>query len=252
MLVDTHAHLDFPEYDQDRNEVIERAKASGVGYIINIGSSLKGSLNAVELAKKYDCIYATVGIHPHEADSFSVEVENVIRELAQNKKVVAIGEIGLDFFKNFSKAENQRPLFQKLLLLAKELSLPVVIHSREAEDEVLKFLKEAIPIRAVIHCFSGDEYFMRKCLDMGFFISFTCNITYKKADNLRKLVKSVPLDRLFLETDAPYLSPEGLRGKRNEPANVRLLAQALAGIRGCSSEEVAQVTSDNAIKFFSL
>lgn len=252
MLVDTHAHLDFPEYDQDRNEVIERAKAGGVDYIINVGSSLKGSRNSVELAKKYDCIYATVGIHPHDADSFNAEVENVIRELARNKKVVAIGEIGLDFFKNFSKAENQRPLFQKLLLLAKELSLPAVIHSRQAEAETLKFLKEAMPIRAVVHCFSGDENFMQACLDMGFFISFTCNITYKKADNLRNLAKIVPLDRLFLETDAPFLPPEGYRGKRNEPSHVKVLAEEIASLKGCSFEEVAKITTLNAVKFFDL
>jgi TatD DNase family protein len=252
MLVDTHAHLDFPEYDSDRDEVIERSKACGVDYIINIGSSLKGSRNSVELAKIYDCIYATVGIHPHDADSFNVEAENVIRELARNKKVVAIGEIGLDFFKNFSKAENQRLLFKEMLSLAKELGLPVVIHSRQAEVETIRFLKESMPLSAVVHCFSADENFLRSCLDMGFFISFTCNITYKKADNLRRLVKLAPLDRLFLETDAPYLPPEGFRGKRNEPGYVKLLAQEIAGIKGCSFEEVAIATTGNAKSFFKL
>jgi TatD DNase family protein len=252
MLIDTHAHLDFPEFDADRIEVVERARASGVDRIINIGSSLKGSRNSVELAREYDCIFATVGIHPHDADGFTDEQYGIISKLAREKKVVAIGEIGLDMFKNFSKADNQRPMFIRLLGLAKELDLPVVIHSRQAETETLEFLKNAMPIRGVVHCFSGDDSFMQACLDMGFYISFTCNITYKKADGLRALVKKIPLDRLFLETDAPYLSPEGFRGKRNEPYQVKLLAEEIARIRECSLEEVGKATSESAIKFFKL
>jgi TatD DNase family protein len=251
-LIDTHCHLDFPEFNPDREEVINRAKAQGLKYIINIGSSLKGSRDSLELAGNHDCVYAAVGIHPHDADKFTDEEADTIRELGKQEKVVAIGEIGLDFFKNYSKAENQRLMFMKLLSVAKELSLPAVIHSRQAEAETLRFLKEAMPIRAVIHCFSGDEDFMRKCLDMGFFISFTCNITYKKADNLRNLTKIVPLDRLFLETDAPFLPPEGYRGKRNEPGHVKVLAEEIASLKGCSFEEVAKITTLNAIKFFDL
>jgi len=220
MLIDTHCHLDFPEYDADRAEVIERSIEQGVSRIINVGSSLKGSLDSVALAEKYDCVFAAVGIHPHEAQSFNTQAQGAIRQLAKRKKVVAIGEIGLDFYRNFSKPEDQRLMFERLLALAKEVSLPVVIHSREAEAEVLKYLKAAMPVRALVHCFSGDESFMKSCLDMGFYISFTCNITYKKAQNLRDLVKLIPMDKLLLETDAPYLSPEGFRGKRNEPAQV--------------------------------
>ncbi|MFH0855535.1 MAG: TatD family hydrolase [Candidatus Omnitrophota bacterium] len=251
MLVDTHCHLDFPEYDQDRDVVIERAKEQGVGYIIDIGSSLQGSRRALELAQKYESIYATAGIHPHEADTFTPLAENEIRSLAKNKKVVAIGEIGLDYFKNFSQARNQLPLFTRMLKLSKDLGLPAVIHTREAQADTLMILKELMPVKAVVHCFSGDTDFLNECLDLGFLISFTCNVTYKKADNLRELAKLTPLDRLLLETDAPYLSAEGFRGKRNEPAQVRLLAEFVAKLKGMQLEEVAKATTENAIRLFS-
>lgn len=252
MLIDTHAHLDFPEFDQDRDAVISRAKEKGVEFIINIGSSLEGSQRSLELAKKYDSVYATVGIHPHEADNINQKAVGIIRNLASKEKVVAIGEIGLDYFKNFSKAENQRPLFISLLEVAKELNLPLVIHSREAQADTLKMLKPLLPHKAVIHCFSGDENFLKECLDAGFFISFTCNVTYKKAQNLRDIVKITPLERIFLETDAPYLSPEGLRGRRNEPANVGILAEEIAKIKQISVEELADVTTRSAREFFNI
>jgi len=251
-FIDTHCHLDFPEYDQDREEVILRSKAQGIDHIINIGSSLEGSKNSLELAKKYDFIYATVGVHPHEADNFNKEAEQVICDLAREDKVVAIGETGLDFFKNFSRQENQRALFSSMIKLAKDAELPLVIHNRQAESETLKFLKDAMPIRAAVHCFSGDENFLKECLDLGFFISFTCNITYKKAQNLRNLVKLLPLERLMLETDAPYLSPEGFRGKRNEPLHVKLLAEEVARIKETSIEKIASATTSNAKQFFNL
>lgn len=251
-LIDTHCHLDFPEYDFDREEVIRRAKEKGIGFIINIGSSLEGSRRALELSEKYDCVYATVGIHPHEADAYESEVLPELELLAKKEKVVAIGEIGLDYFKNYSKQENQRSLFIALIKLAKALNLPLVIHSRQAQKETVKILKEAMPIKAVVHCFSGPLEFLNECLDFGFFISFTCNITYKKADNLRQLVKITPLEKLLLETDAPFLPPEGYRGKRNEPWSVRILAQEIAKLKGIGAEEVARVTTDNAKKFFNL
>jgi len=252
MLVDTHCHLDFPEFDSDREEVIRSANSGGIGYFINIGSSLKSSQDSVKLAAKYDYIYAVVGIHPHEADSVKEEEINNIKDLAGNKKVVAIGEIGLDFYKNFSKPENQLTLFVSLLKIAKDLDLPLVIHTRQAQDETLKILKEAVPVKAVIHCFSGDEQFLRMCLDLGFYISYTCNITYKKAQNLRDMIKLTPLDRLVLETDCPYLSPEGQRGRRNTPLNVKVLAEEVARIKGLSFEEIAKVTTENAFNFFNL
>ncbi len=252
MLVDTHCHLDFPEFDLDRDEVIKRAEDNSVGLIINIGSSVEGSKRSVELSKKYANVFSVVGIHPHEAGSFTEEDRNSIIEFAKEDKVVAIGEIGLDYFKNFSKSEDQRFLFVSLLELAKNLNKPLVIHTREAQAETLKILKEAMPISAVVHCFSGDKSFLNQCLDLGFFISFTCNITYKKADNLREVAKLAPLEKLMLETDAPYLSPEGFRGKRNEPMQIRLLAESLAALKGISFDELASQTTKNAVDFFKL
>ncbi len=251
MLVDTHAHLDFPEFDADRDEVITRAKEQGVGYIINVGASLEGSRKSLELSQKYASIYAAVGVHPHEADSFTLETEKNIRNLAKEKKVVAIGEIGLDYFKHYSEPRNQLSVFKQLLKIAKDFNLPVVIHTRNAQDDTLKILKEVMPVRVVVHCFSGDKAFLKDCLDLGFLISFTCNVTYKKAEDLREIVKAVPLDKLLVETDAPYLSPEGFRGKRNEPAQVHLLAEAVANLKGLKLEEVAQATTENARRFFS-
>lgn len=186
---------------------------------------------------------------------------------------MAIGEIGLDYFKHYSKQENQLPLFSSLVLLAKDLNLPLVIHTREAQSNTLRILKEAMPVEAVVHCFSGDEEFLKECLNLGFFISFTCNVTYPaklssgrrdpasgndmaqwgmKALGLREIVKATPLDRLMLETDAPYLSPEGARGKRNEPAYLRQLAELVANLKGVGVEEVAKVTTENARSFFKL
>lgn len=252
MFIDTHCHLDFTDFDNDRNEVIERSRREGIDYLINIGSSLEGSARSVELSRLYDFIYASAGIHPHEADSFDDKALRKIEELASGEKVIAIGEIGLDYFKNYSKAENQRVLFQSLLKLACNLDLPVVIHSRNAQEDTLKILKEIPPKKAVVHCFSGDSDFLSRCIALGFSVSFTCNITYKKAGDLRELVKRVPLERLLLETDCPFLPPEGLRGKRNEPLYVKHLAGEVAGLRQMSVEEVARITSDNAKRFFSL
>jgi len=252
MLVDTHCHLDFPEFDRDREEVIRRAKEQGISYIVNIGSSLLGSIKSVELARAYDCIYATAGIHPHEADSFNQDMRVVLEGLAKKEKVVAIGEIGLDYFKNYSKAENQRELFLSLLKLVQALNLPVVVHSRQATADTLKMLKEVMPVGAVLHCFSGDNGFLKACLDLGFSISFTCNLTYKKAEDLRKMAKLVPLEKLLLETDAPFLSPEGFRGKRNEPSQIKLLAKYVAAIKGVTEEKIAEATSANAKNFFKL
>lgn len=252
MLVDTHCHLDFPEFAHDLEDVLQRAKQNGISRIINIGSSLEGSRRSLELSQKHDCIYATVGCHPHEADRFNQEIKEKLKNLAQKNKVVAIGETGLDYYKNYSQKENQKNLFINLLQLAKDLSLPLVVHSRQAEEEILKTLRSALPLRAVIHCFSGDEHFLNSCLDLGFFVSFTCNITYKKAENLRRLVEIAPLGRLMLETDAPFLPPEGLRGRRNEPLYVNNLCGAIAEIKQIDREEVARQTTANAMSFFNL
>lgn len=252
MLIDTHCHLDFPEFDIDRNEAIQRARNNGIGYIINIGSSLEGSQRALQLSVTHDFIYATCGIHPHEADRFNSNIQAELTKLARKNKVVAIGETGLDYYKNYSKIENQKTLFISLIKLAKTLHLPLVIHNRKAHPDTLRILKRLKPLRAVVHCFSGDEQFLKECLELGFFISYTCNITYKKAQDLRDLVKITPLDRLLLETDAPFLPPQEFRGKRNEPLYVKYLAGEIARIKEISIDEVAQVTTENAKSFFNL
>jgi len=250
MLIDTHCHLDFPAFDPDRDQVIRRALEAGINYFINIGATLESSAASCTLAKTYPEVYASVGVHPHDADSFDSQAEIVLKELAKKNKVVAIGETGLDYYRNLSGQDNQKQAFTKQIKLAKELNLPLVIHSRQAEIEAMQILKTFMPVRAVIHCFSGDENFLKECLDCGFYISYTCNITYKKAQNLRDMLKLTPLDRLMLETDAPYLSPEGFRGKRNEPLQVKLLADQASRIKGVSFGELADRTTQNAKSFF--
>jgi len=252
MLIDTHCHLDFPPFNPDRNLVISRAINEGIGFFINIGSTIESSLASCVLAENFPQVYASVGVHPHDADSFDQSAENSLKELAKKNKVVAIGEIGLDYYRNLSSSDNQKQAFIKQIAIAKELNLPLVIHCRQAEDEVIQILRNLMPLRAVVHCFSGDENFLKNCLDLGFYISYTCNITYKKAQNLRDLLKKTPLDKLMLETDAPYLSPEGFRGKRNEPLQVKLLAEQVSLIRGLDFKEIAVRTTENAKLFFNL
>jgi len=252
MLIDTHCHLDFPEFDIDREEVIKRSRLSGVEAIINIGSSITGSERSVDLAAKYDMIYAAVGIHPHEADGFDDKALKILKDLVRQPKVVAIGEIGLDYYKDYSSRDNQRKMFTALVSLSKECKLPLVIHNRNAKEEVLRILKEGSPLSGVVHCFSGDAPFLAECLDLGFHVSFTCNITYKKADDLRELVKKVPLDRLLLETDAPFLPPQEFRGRRNEPLYVEQLARQIGDLRNMALEDIANITTSNAKRLFNL
>jgi TatD DNase family protein len=252
MLIDTHCHLDFPEFDADREQVIKRARQEDVDCIINIGSSLSGSQAGVNLARQYDIIYTSIGIHPHHADKTDQGVIKNIQQLSREAKVVAVGEIGLDYYKGISSVENQKQLFIALLELARLSSLPVIIHCRQAQEDVFKILKDKNITCGVVHCFSGDEKFLGQILDLGLYVSFTCNLTYKKAENLKELARSVPLERLLLETDAPFLPPEGFRGKRNEPGYVRYLAEELARIKGVDKDMIGRITSDNAQRLFRL
>lgn len=278
MFIDTHAHLDFPDFDADREEIIRRSQEEGIDSIINVGSSLKGCFAAVDLASRYEFIYASVGIHPHSSgeidDNGFEQLKGLLRVPSgvRAKKIVAIGEVGLDFYpvrdycattkeknvsngvyRNFSPVDTQKKLFRKFVDLSLAANLPLIVHSRQAEEETLGILKEkAGKLKGVLHCFSGSRDFLKRCLDSGFYISFTCNITYKKSDNLRELVKFIPGDRLLLETDSPYLAPEGMRGKRNEPVNVKLLAKAVAELRNCDIEALAKSTTENARRLFGL
>jgi TatD DNase family protein len=253
MLIDTHCHLDFEEFNLDRSEVLKRAEEAGVKYIINVGSSREGSLESIKLAEENENIFATVGVHPHHASVVTDELINFLKEKAKTaKKVVAIGEVGLDYLKSESPKEDQIKAFQKFLTLSMELNLPLVIHSREAQPDTFLILKEVNPKKVVLHCFSGSEEYLKKYLGMGFFVSFTCNVTYKNAAALRALLRHVPVECLMLETDAPFLPPQEFRGKRNEPAYIKYLCQTAADIYGLSYEDIARITGLNAVNFFGI
>lgn len=255
-LVDTHCHLDFKDYKDDFDEVLQRAAKSDVVRIIVPGTNLESSKNAIELSQKYPSIFAGVGIHPHEADKVNKEDMDVIRNMAiSNDKVVAIGEVGLDYYRKYSEAENQKKLFFDFLVLAKELDLPVILHNRSAEKDFIDILKRDCfsGLQGVVHCFSSnDESFLKELLDLGMYISFTGNITFDKAGDLRDMIKIIPPERILLETDAPYITPEPFRGKRNEPAFVRHLLDVYKKIYGLSGEDIARITTHNANHLFSL
>ena len=254
MIIDTHCHLDFKDFDNDRDSVIDRAREKGVVRIINVGSSIEGSRHAVELAKKYDMVHASIGIHPHEAGSVTDKIIEEIKNLAHQDKVVAIGEVGLDYYRNLSSKDSQQIVFKKFIDLAYQLKLPLIIHSREADSDMLRILKDEKDKRltGVVHCFSGSREFLKECLDIGFYISFTCNLTFKKAEALRGVAKVAPMERVLLETDAPYLSPEGLRGKRNEPAHLTYLVDEWVKLSGLSKEDIERITTHNANELFKL
>lgn len=253
-LVDTHAHLDFPRFDEDRKEVIERAIDGGVKTIVNIGSDMTSSRNSVELSRRYNEIYSVVGIHPHNADSFNLNVSKKLKSLSENKKVVAIGEIGLDFHYDNSPREKQKQAFRAQLRLAKSLDLPVVIHTRDADEETLEILKEenADKIGGIMHCFASDKKMAKEILDLGFYIAFGGLITFKNLANLREVVKEVPMNKILVETDAPYLTPDPYRGKRNEPLYVKYVVEKIAEVKGLSEEEVAKKTTENAKKVYNI
>ncbi len=254
MLIDTHSHLDFKDFATDRDEVIKRAKHGGIGFIINVGSSLRGTKESIELASGNDFIFAAAGIHPHEADTVKEKDLDVFRDCLKAEKIVAIGEIGLDYYRNISSMGNQKKLFRVLLEEAKKKGLPVIIHNRDAHKDTLTILKDVMGERVagVMHCFSGDRAFLKNCLAMGMFISFTCNLTFKNAGRLRDVAKEVPMNRLLLETDAPFLAPQVFRGKRNEPSYVRYLAKEIAKIKVMDFDQVAKVTTENAKRLFQL
>jgi TatD DNase family protein len=251
MLVDTHCHLDFPQFDSDRDSVIQRATDNKIKYIINVGSSLESSLRAKGLAEKFEYIFFSVGQHPHEADKF---IKEKFDSLFNSKKLVAIGEVGLDYYRNLSQAHTQKEVFKYFIAIAKKLSLPLIIHCRESEKDTYQILKDNLEDfkKVVFHCFSGTKDFLDTCYGLGAMFSFTANITYPNAKGLRGLIKEIPLERVMLETDAPYLAPQVYRGRRNEPSYVHFVAQQLALVKNISLEEVSQVTTENAERFFKL
>jgi len=253
-LIDTHCHLDFPDFDRDRKDVIKNARDAGVVRIINISSSLDGCKKTLELTKKFDFIYGSIGIHPHDAKTVDDNLLVSIKDMAKEKKIVAIGEVGLDYYRNLSPKDDQKNTFLRFIALSKELDLPLVIHTRESTKDVLGILKDNFnqDARGVVHCFSADLEALKSLLDMGFHVSFTCNLTFKNASKLKDLAKYVPLEKLLLETDAPFLAPQNFRGKRNEPAYLVHLVEILSQIKGVGKEEIAEVTTRNANRLFKL
>jgi len=253
MFVDTHAHLQWASFDDDRKNVLERAKEKRVTRIVNIGFDIDGSLKGVELADSHKELYATVGIHPHNANALDKKTVDKLRELAANPKVVAIGEIGLDYYRNLSPREVQKQAFETQLVLAQELELPVVIHDREAHDDVLQVLSRFKgKIKGVMHCFSGNKEMAQQCTDLGFKISFNGTITYPKAHELRGIAKWIDLKSILLETDCPFLAPQEVRGKRNEPSFLPMIAQEIANLKRVSVDDLAETTTRNAEEILKL
>ncbi len=254
MLIDTHAHLDMPEFDGDRNEVVKRAQDGGVDYIITVGIDLESCKSAMQLAEEFEFVYAIVGIHPHNAKDVDATSYDLLRACARHDKVRALGEMGLDFFRNHSPREVQLTRFREQVALAREVHLPVVIHDRDAHRETLAILKEekAVDVGGVIHCFSGDYAMASVCMDMGFYISIPGTVTFNKAQTLQEVVRRIPLERVLIETDCPFLAPAPFRGKRNEPAYVQYVARAIGEIKKVGFETVAAVTSANARSLFSI
>jgi len=254
-LIDTHCHLTFEPLAGEVPAVVERSRAAGVVGWITVGTHLEDSRRAVELAGLHESMYATVGIHPHDAKDATPEVLAELKRLARSGKVVAVGETGLDYHYNLSKHPDQRRVFIAHLEMAKELDLPVVIHSREAFDETMEVLDgHGDGLRgAVFHCFGGSTEQARQVLDRGYHISFTGVVTFKNADSTRGAALSVPLDRLMVETDCPYMSPEPMRKQRpNEPALMVHTARFLAELKGVDTDEFAHVTTATALEFFRL
>ncbi len=250
-LIDTHAHLEMPQFEPDRVEVIARAREEGIG-IITVGIDLETSKRAIALAEEFQ-LYAAVGVHPHEARYHFHDLKRLqteLRELAAHPRAVALGEMGLDFYRNYSPREAQLGVLQAQLELAQELDKPVILHDREADEELLKLLEEYRP-RGVVHSFSSSKAVAERLLALGLYLGFSGPVTFPEARQ-RRVAAEVPLERTLIETDAPFLTPVPHRGKRNEPAYVRYVAEALAELHRCPLDEVHRITTENAVRLFKL
>lgn len=254
MLIDSHAHLDMNDFEKDRGDVLERAIRGGIAHIISIGIDLKSSTDALGLARKYAYVSASVGVHPHNADDCDQSGLDKLAKMASALEIVAWGEIGLDFFRGYSAPETQSKIFKRQLGMAEDLNLPVIIHDREAHKQVYDIIKKMGKgeRKGVIHCFSGNTDLAEAFIDLGYFISIPGTVTYKNASTIKDVAASIPLDRILIETDSPFLSPVPKRGKRNEPFNVTYTAKEIARLRNIPFEEVARQTSENAKALFGL
>jgi TatD DNase family protein len=254
VLFDTHAHLNAKEFDEDRDEVITRARENGVSTIVNIGFNAETIPTCLELAERYDFIYAVVGWHPQDAKDMTDEHLEWLEELSRHPKVVGLGEMGLDYYWDTSPRDVQAEVFRKQIRLARKLQMPIVIHNRDAHQDVITILREekAAEVGGIMHCFSGSWETAKMALDMNFYISFGGPLTFKNAKQPKEVAAKVPIERLLIETDCPYLTPHPFRGKRNETGYVRYVCEEMANIRGLSYEEMAAITAENARRLFRL
>lgn len=255
-MIDSHAHLDDEKFDLDRDELIENLKQNGIDLVFNIGADIESSRNSVALSKEYENVYAAVGIHPHDAKTYSEEIETELIELSKAEKVVAIGEIGLDYYYDLSPRDVQKEVFKRQIELANSLNLPIVIHSRDAHKDTFDILKEAHEkypeMRVLIHCYSSSVELMHEYMKLGFYIALGGAVTFKNSVTPKKIAQEVPIDRLLLETDSPYMTPVPYRGKRNEPMYVKYVADLIAEIRGISVEELIRHTDKNTKEFYGI
>jgi TatD DNase family protein len=254
MLFDTHVHLNAEQFKEDREEVIKRASEAGVEYMVVVGFDRQTIKDAIEIADKFPNIYAAVGWHPVDAIDMTDEDLLWIEELASHPKVVALGEMGLDYHWDKSPKDIQKEVFRKQIALAKKVKLPIIIHNREATEDIVEILKEehAEEVGGIMHCFSSTPEIALECIQMNFYISLGGPITFKNAKEPKEVAKIVPNDRLLIETDCPYLAPHPYRGKRNEPAYIRLVAEKIAELKGISLEELGKITTENAKKLFGI
>lgn len=250
ILTDTHTHLLDERFEENRQQITDRLDQDGLAFIIECGTDVADSRKAVELAR-HQKIYCAVGVHPHSAGEYSKETDDIITELSRSQKVVAIGEIGLDFHYDFSPRDIQEKAFAAQIALAKKLNLPVVVHSREASDATFQILSGS-GVRGELHCFSGSAEMALRYVEKGFYIAFGGSLTFKNARKTVEAAHAVPMERILIETDCPYLAPEPMRGKTNQPAYVRYVAEKLAEIKGCTAGEIAQITKKNATELFSI
>jgi TatD DNase family protein len=253
MLVDSHCHLDFPDFAGDAEAVIARAKGAGVGHMLTICTSVRKFGEVLAVAERFPEVTCSVGTHPHSASQERDVTVREIVELTRNPRVVAIGEAGLDFFYQKSSREDQEAGFRSHIAAARETGLPLVIHTRDADQDAIRILRDEMargPFKALLHCYTGGRELAEAALEMGLYISFSGILTFPKSGELRELAASLPLDRLLVETDAPFLAPQPHRGKRNEPAYVRHTAKVLAGLKGVSEAEIAGVTTANFFRHF--
>ncbi len=251
MLTDTHCHLFYDELKNDLSAVLERARELGVGRFICVATNIADSNECLQLSVAHENIYATTGIHPHDAKDAPKDFVDQIHELMNDDKMVAVGEMGLDYFRNLSDPEVQKKIFRAQMKIALDLNKPIIFHNRDADEDLVSILSEFPDVRGVAHCFSSTLEVAEKFMDLGYYISFSGNITFKNS-HLPNVAKEIPLDRLLVETDCPYLSPDPYRGKTNEPARVRVVAEKLADIHCLPFEKIVEVTSNNATEVFKL